>query len=68
MQEFSILFVYISQEGSELKFLNINIIKIEHDISIDQKNHITKKIFQQYWGKKIKDEVKFWKSHFPVGT
>ena len=38
----------------------------KYGISIDQKNHIMKNIIQEYWGTKIKDEVKFQQSPFPI--
>ena len=44
MQEFDTIFDYILQDGEGLKTLNINIIKSENDISIDQKYHIIKNI------------------------
>ena len=43
-------------------------IQCEHGISIYQKYHIIKKIIQEYWGTKTKDEVKFQKELFTVDT
>ena len=54
-QEFDTLFDYTFQEGSKLKLLNINIIKNKYGISIDQTDHIIKKIIQEYWGTKTKE-------------
>ena len=45
------LFDYTFQEGKKLKLLNINIIKISHDISINYTDNIIKNIIQEYWGK-----------------
>ena len=66
MQEIDTLFDYNFQEVPKLKLLNINIIQSEYGISIDQRDHIIKKIIQEYWVTKTKDEVKFQKSHLPV--
>ena len=44
MHEFDTLFDYIFQEGPNLNIININIIKSECGVSIDQTDHIIKKI------------------------
>ena len=67
MQEFDTLFGYIFPEGPKLNLLNIRIIQIKYVISIDQGYNIIKNIIQEYWLTKTKDEVKFQRSHFPVG-
>ena len=59
MQEFDTLNENILQEGPKLKLVNINIIQSKYIIIIDQKNHITKDIIQEYWGTKTKAELKF---------
>ena len=67
-QQFNTIFYYTFQEGSKLKLLNIDMIQSKYGISIDQTDHIMKDIIQEYWGTKIKDEVKFQKSTFPTDT
>ena len=62
------LFYYTSQEISKIKLLNINIIQSKYNIIIDQTDHIMKKTIQEYWGTKIKYEVKFQQSLFPTDT
>ena len=66
MQEFGTLFYYTPQEGPKLNLLNINLIQSKYGISIDQIDHITKKIIQEYWVTNKKDNVKFQQSPFPV--
>ena len=58
-QEFDTLFDYTLQEGPKLNILNINIIQSGYVISIDQIDHITKNIIQEYWGTKRKYGMKF---------
>ena len=65
-QGFDNIFYHTFQEGSKLKLLNINIIQSKYGIIIYQTYHTMKNIIQWYWGTKIKDEVKFQKSPFPV--
>ena len=66
MQEFGTLFYYTPQEGPKLNLLNINLIQSKYGISIDQIDHITKNIIQEYWVTNKKDNVKFQQSPFPV--
>ena len=65
---FDTIFDYTSQEGSKLKLLNINILQGKYGISIDQTYHIMKMSFNNKWGTKTKDGVKFRQSPFPVDT
>ena len=57
-KESDTIFDHNLQEGSKLKVLNINIIQSKYGIIIDQKYHIMINNIQEYWGTKIKDEVK----------
>ena len=68
MQEFDILFDYTFQEGPKLKLFKVNIIQIGHGISIDMTDDIIKNIIHNYWVTNTKDEIKFQKSPFTVGT
>ena len=43
-------------------------IQSTHGISIDQTDHITKNIIQEYWGTKAKNKIKFQQSPLPTDT
>ena len=68
MQEFDTILDCTFQKGPKLKLLIINIIQSEYGISIDQTDHIIKRIIQEYWVTNTRYEVRFQKPHFPVGT
>ena len=60
-------FDYTTQQGMQLKFLNLRIIQSQAGISIDQTAHIEQNILRPYWkqhyGNKI---IKFYSEPFPT--
>lgn len=60
------MFDYTYNTGTQLKFLNLNIIQSSFGISIDQTQHIQKNVIDEYWKDKVVKNIKFQSAPFPT--
>jgi len=66
LEKFGDVFSFNVKRGAEFLFLNLRIIQTEHGTSIDQTNHITQSVLNEYFDKD--EKVKYESSAFQLDS